>query len=215
MAPKKGSAKRSRKGSRACPRGKILKKSHSKKSHIRRSYKKKDGTRVKASYVSRTQVPATCVPDKGAPGKTPPSRQVLPKFQKEISLRRHGYSVHKSATDRHKALDKATRKHDPLKILRHLNLARNYQADKDAKEVMEKDVRYMSRQYTQYKKKHGIGSKARKGSRKTSAKRLRKGSRRGSRKVSKKTSRKRSRRVSKKRSKKASKRGAKKRSKRR
>ena len=202
MAQAKRQSKRQskrRKGSKKCPKGQIRRKSYSKKSHLRRSYRRKNGSRVKASYVDKAKVSSTCVPDKGAPGKTPLSRQVLPKLGKDVSLRRFGYDTDKSVRGRHEALDKASARHNPLKVIRHLNLARNYQADAKAKRVMGEDVKYMSRQYTQYKKKHGM-SRSRKASRKTSKKRrgsLRKASRK--RRSLKKTSRK-----SKKRSRKAS-----------
>lgn len=188
------SRKRSRIHSKKCPKGQIRRKAHSKKSYLRRSYKRKDGTRVKASYVDRAKVPSTCVPDKGAKGKTPLSRQVLPKLRKDISLRRHGYSVHKSAAARHTALDKASTIHNPLKVLRHLNLARNYQADEDAEKIMSRDVNYMKKKYAHYKERHmSRGKTNKKTSRKTNKKTSRKASKKRSRKSSRKTSKRRSR----------------------
>lgn len=174
----------------SCPKGQIKRSSYTRKGHTRKSYTRKDGTRVRGSYVDRAKVPSGCVEDTGAPGKTPKSKQVLPKPGKEISLSRHGYSVHKSESKRHAALKKAAEKTKPLKVLRRLNLLANYQANDDAKETMREDVEFMKKVYAQHKMKEGRTSKrksSRKGSKRRSrkssrAKRSRKGSKKGSNK---------------------------------
>ena len=150
----------------SCPKGKIRKSSYIRKAHPRRSYKRSDSTRVKYSYVDRTRVPSACVPDKGAPGKTPSHKKVLPSIGKEYSLRRYGYSTKKSESKRHEALNKASEKLHPLKVLRRLNLIANYTAESDVEKVLRRDVRYMSKKYKQYKKK----SKSRKGKRQSKSK---------------------------------------------
>jgi len=134
----------------SCPKGKIRRSSYMRKSHSRKSYRRSEGVHVRSSYVDRARVPSACVPDKGKPGKTPKSKRILPKFSGELSLRHYGYTTSKSSAERHSALDKAAKAtQNPLEILRHLNLLRNYQADPHAKEVLGKDVKYMSEQYKQ------------------------------------------------------------------
>lgn len=125
----------------SCPKDKI-----ERSAHIRKGYTKSSGIKVAQTYVS-----ATCVPDKGKPGKTPLSAQVLPKLGKELSLTKYGYSTRRPSADRHKALMSASRDNDPLKVLRRLNLIRNYQADEVAKRKMSSDVNYMKNQYAKYK----------------------------------------------------------------
>lgn len=138
---------------KACPRGKVSKIKHSKKGHLRRAYTRKDGTRVKAAYVSRTTVPSTCVLDKGVRGK---GKQTLPPIKKVGFLRRHGYSVDKAESSRRKAIREAAKESDPLEVLRHLNLIRNYTADVGNKRVLSRDVRYSSELYERYKKREGL-----------------------------------------------------------
>ena len=154
---RKGSRRNSRKNSRGgsrCPKGTILRKGYSRKGYSRKSKSTKS-----YSYVSRTRVGSACVPDKGAHGKTPKSRRVLPPLGKEIQLRKLGYSIHRSANTRRKALQKASKIEGPLAVLRHLNLARNYQADVDAKSTMASDVKWMSKLYKASKKNSRKGSK--------------------------------------------------------
>ncbi len=191
-----------------CPKGKIervpyVRKAHSRKAHSRSAYKTANGTKVastyvKGSYVDRTSVPKICVPDKGKPGKTPLSQHVLPKPGKELSLKRYGYSTDLSKELRQKALMLASKDTDELKVLRRLNLLRNYQADTTAKKRMGDDVEFMKTAYAVYKEKQGRNSRG--------SKRNSRGGKRGSKKVSRKGSKK----VSRKGSKKVSRRGSKK-----
>lgn len=190
------SRKQSGGAKKKCPSGKIIRRAYSRKGHKRSSYRKKSGKKVSATRVSRTRVPSSCIVDRGRPGKGP---YTLPKIGKPGLLSKHGYSVHASEATRHTALKRAMEEEKPLGVLRHLNLLRNYQADKKAKAIMSKDVEYLSNVYARHKsRKSASKRKSRKGSRKGSKKRSRKGSKKRSRKGSKK----RSRRGSKKRSKK-------------
>lgn len=121
------------------------------KGYTRKAYTRSDGTRVKATYV-----PATCVADRGEPGKTKKSKKILPEIGDKVSLRKFGYSVHNSQSDRRDALDKAVKKFGSLEVLRHLNLIRNYQAN-DAQgdrvaQKMGKDIEYLSKVHKKTKK---------------------------------------------------------------
>lgn len=93
----------------------------------------------------RVSVRSTCVPDTGAPGKTPANRRILPRPGDIISLRKFGYSTHSGDRSRQSSLRRAAERHGSLKVLRRLNLIRNFQPDPEAKEVMSEDVNYMSR----------------------------------------------------------------------
>lgn len=130
---------------RSCPKGKIRRASYKRKSYERRSRGSKGKPVV---YVKRTKVPSTCVPATGKAlsrgRKTPKREKVLPKPGKEVSLSRYGYSTHKSDAARHLALRNAAKDVGDLKILRRINLIRNYQANDEAKRIMSQDVEYMS-----------------------------------------------------------------------
>lgn len=136
-----------------CSKGQIKRRSYTRKSHNRRSYRRSDGIRVSAARVSRTSVGTSCVPDKGKLGKTPESKKVLPKLGNEIHLSKYGYHTDLADETRHKALRTASRTHGALKVLRRLNLIRNYQADIKSKKVMASDVDYMSTFYKRTSKR--------------------------------------------------------------
>lgn len=150
----------SRKSSRksSCPSGKIERAAYTRKGYQRKSYSRKSRTgskKIKSSYVSRTSVPKSCVPAKGKAlkrgSKTPEREKVLPKIGKELHLRKYGYTTNKSDAIRQAALRAASKDNSELIVLRHLNLIRNYQADPEAKRIMEKDIKYMSIRYAQTK----------------------------------------------------------------
>ena len=134
----------------SCPKGKIQR-----DAYTRRNSK---GNLIK--------VDKTCVPDKGKPGKTPESQKVLPEPGDLISLSKYGYSTSKGVQSRHDALIAATRDFDNLKILRRLNLLRNYQSDAAAKERMSDDVEFMKRTYARSKSR-GSRKSSKKGSRRS------------------------------------------------
>jgi hypothetical protein len=111
----------------SCPRGYIK----------RKSFKRKSGTKVRSS----------CVPDTGKPGKTPLSKQILPKFSGKLHLRKYGYTTKKSATQRRNSLKKASKQVGKTRVIRHLNLARNYTAPElPAYKILSADVKYLKMQ---------------------------------------------------------------------
>ena len=118
----------------------------------RKSYRKKSYTRVTGTKVKASSVKSTCVKDMGKPGKTRKASRVLPEFSGKLHLSNYGYSVDLPEEKRHKALRKATRDAGSLPVLRHLNLARNYQSVKENKDTMGEDVEYMSRLHARTKK---------------------------------------------------------------
>lgn len=198
-------AKGSRKSSKKCPPGQILRKGYSRKGHPRRSSKGRKG-----SFVSRSKVPASCVKDRGKPGKTRKQSRVLPKFSGKMHLSHFGYSTDKSASARQASLIAASKEFQPLEVLRHLNLARNYQADdpqgRATAKIMADDVKFMSEYYQQWKHDHGVHSQSRSRSRKSSKKGSRAGSKKKSRSGSKRSRKQsRSRKGSKKSSRKSKK----------
>lgn len=77
------------------------------------------------------------------PGKP---RKILPPVNKDISLSQYGYKVHSKKATRQQSLRKASKKHGSLKVLRRLNLIRNYTHDKDNKKIMTQDVEFMKRE---------------------------------------------------------------------
>jgi len=160
-------------------------------SYMRRSYNRG------STKVAATHVPEVCIADRGKPGKGP---KILPKLEKEISLRKYGYDADKSSMARHDALNKATKKHPTLKVLRRLNLIANYQphdpTGEKIKKIMREDVEFLSHKYAEQKRQ--MSRQSSKGSRKGSHKSSRKGSKHSSHKSSHKSSRKGSKRHSRK-----------------
>jgi len=153
----------------SCGRGKIR----------RNSYRRKNGTTVKS----------TCVPDTGAPGKTPKSKRVLPKPDPRYSLKKFGYSTHNTRDERRKALRRASKAYGALPTLRRLNLVRNLQANVNAKQAMDDDVKFLTDFYRELKernqKKGGScksrGTRSRKTRKTRGSRKLARTSRKGSR----------------------------------
>lgn len=77
------------------------------------------------------------------------SRKLLPDIKEKNMLRDQGYSTSKSSLARHRALNRAGQEYGDLQVLRHLNLARNYQHDKSspAYKKMSQDMLYLSKNY--------------------------------------------------------------------
>ena len=133
-----------------CPSGKVIKKSHS-----RKGYTRADGTRV-----SKGNVKYGCVNDKGKKGKTYKNAKILPKLKEDVKLGTFGYYLDRAETKRREALRKASKKHGALKVLRRLNLIRNYTGDKNNKAKLSADVKYMKDLYAKVKKNTKSKSKS-------------------------------------------------------
>jgi len=129
-------------GPKKCPDGETKRVSFNKKGYTRVG---KDGKKMS---VQASHVGATCVPSKGKAlirgRKTKASEKVLPKFNNDFHLRSYGYGTHKSVSVRHAALKKAAEDIGAVKVLQHLGLARNYNADPKSKKVMAADVKFLS-----------------------------------------------------------------------
>lgn len=121
-----------------CPRGQIM----------REAFTRKNGTKV----------PATCVKDRGLAGKGP---KTLPKPKKSGMLTKYGYSLDKSATVRHSALNKAIAHDSYLEVLRHLNLIRNITAtDSKNKQKLTDDLKYIIFRNTKISKSKSKSTKS-------------------------------------------------------
>jgi hypothetical protein len=128
---KKKTTIRCRKRSRSCPKNQIR----------RKSYRTKIGTLVKSR----------CIRDLGRPGKGP---NTLPPIGKPGFLSKHGYSLNKEASARHRSLKRASAKgKKTLEVLRHLNLISNYTSVPKNKKKMRADVEYLKKEYVKDKKK--------------------------------------------------------------
>lgn len=125
----------------SCPRGQIEKSAYTVK-----GYTKSNGTHVKSFSVD-----PHCIKDMGKPGK---GEKILPKLKGEIHLGNYGYTIKQSSEKRRKALRDAIKDNDPLEILRHLNLIRNYQADKSNKRRFSDDVDYLKDYYARWKNRN-------------------------------------------------------------
>lgn len=107
----------SKKKSRKCSKGKILR-----DGYYRRSYVISKGP-AKGTRVKKTYVPPTCIEDRGKPGKGP---DLIPEFKTPGALRQFDYSIKDSSKERKKAIRKAIDKYGKNKIIRHLVVVATY-----------------------------------------------------------------------------------------
>lgn len=107
-------------------------------------YDKKTGTHVK--------VKKTCIEDKGKPGKGP-KLIIIPK-EDEGLLSSYGYSLKESYEKRIKALKKANKNEDELKVLRHINALRTLQKSNERYyNKLNKDLKWLQENYDKKVKK--------------------------------------------------------------
>ncbi len=110
----------------SCPKGMIR----------RASYKKKSGKTVKSS----------CVKDMGKPGKGP--KLIVMPAEDVGMLGEFGYSLKKTHEDRVKALKKACKKYDMLKVLRHINALRTlFKSNESYYNKLDKDLKWLQKHY--------------------------------------------------------------------
>jgi hypothetical protein len=118
-----------------CPSGMIKRSSY--------SYKKKSGTKVK--------VGSKCIKDQGMPGKGPKIIR-LPKEDIGI-LSNYGYSLKLPYDDRIKALKRAIKHVDELKLLRHINALRTlFKSNEKYFDKLNKDMHWIQKHYKNSKK---------------------------------------------------------------
>jgi len=153
---KPAGSKTSKPGPKKCPIGETKRVSYNKKAYNRVD---KDGQKV---HVKATHVGSTCVPSKGKAlvrgRKTRTAEKVLPKFDGKFHLRDYGYATSKGDSFRHSALNKASDEIGTLKVMRHLNLARNINADQRSKMIMEADVKFLSIKHAKNQEAEGLPS---------------------------------------------------------
>ena len=110
----------------SCPKGMIR----------RSSYKKKSGVAVKS----------TCIKDMGKPGKGP--KLIVMPAEDVGLLSDYGYSLKKPHEERVKALKKSLKKHDKLKILRHINALRTLNKSNETMyKKLDKDMKWIQSHY--------------------------------------------------------------------
>ena len=107
-----------------CPKGSIS----------RRSYVKKNGTRVKAG----------CIKSKGLRSKGIKPVRGIPTLRKG-TLSKHGYSVHKSREERHKALRRSIKEHGRSVVIKKLNAVRVLSRNTNPKNsaIFTSDMKYV------------------------------------------------------------------------
>ena len=135
-----------------CGKGMILRKGYKRSSYYRSSYTRADGTHVPETFVEESYVEPTCIIDRGKPGR---GKNILPQPDGKIHLSNYGYRTYNSKQIREKALRDASNEFGALPVLRHLNLLRNFQSTKHAKDIMNSDVEYMKSYYKRVKQKGG------------------------------------------------------------
>lgn len=79
------------------------------------------------------------------------SKTLPPIDNKDIHLSDYDYTLEKNQKDRKKTLDQASKKEGTLKILRRLNLIRNYTSVEKNKNKMTKDIEYLKEKYIKEK----------------------------------------------------------------
>lgn len=153
---KPSGSKTNKPGPKKCPVGETKRVSYNKKAYNRVD---KDGKKV---HVKAAHVGSTCVPSKGKAlvrgRKTRTAEKVLPKFDGKFHLRDYGYATSKGDAFRHSALNKASDEIGTLKVMRHLNLARNINADQRSKMIMESDVKFLSIKHAKSQEAMGLPS---------------------------------------------------------
>jgi hypothetical protein len=110
----------------SCPKGMIR----------RESYNKKTGTKVKS----------VCVKDMGKPGNGP--KLIVMPAEVVGLLGDFGYSLKKTHEERIKALKRACKKHEMLKILRHVNALRTlFKSNESYYKKLDKDMKWIQKHY--------------------------------------------------------------------
>jgi hypothetical protein len=114
-----------------CPKGMI--------ERVGYSFKRK--TSKKTVHVKKE-----CIKDQGKPGKGP-KLGILPKEDIGI-LSNYGYSLHDSYDIRIKALKKAIKHNNELKILRHVNALRTlFKSNEKYYNKLDKDLKWIQKDY--------------------------------------------------------------------
>ncbi len=107
----------------------------------------------KSSSNKNVKVGSKCIKDLGQPGKGPKIIK-LPKQDIGI-LSDYGYSLKLPYDDRIKALKKAMKYVDELKMLRHLNALRTlFKSNEKYYDKLNKDLHWIQKHYKSIKKSH-------------------------------------------------------------
>ena len=118
-------------GGAKCPKGMI--------ERVGYSFKKKSSKKL-------VHVKAECIKDQGKTGKGP-KLGILPKYDIGI-LSDYGYSLHDSHEERVKALKKAIKHNNELKILRHVNALRTLNKSNEKNyNKLDKDLKWIQKDY--------------------------------------------------------------------
>ncbi len=119
-----------------CPKGMIEK--------VGYSFKRKTSKKT-------VKVKPVCIKDQGKSGKGP-KLGILPAYDVGI-LSDYGYSLHDSHDMRIKALKKAMKHHNELKILRHINALRTlFKSNEKYYNKLDKDLKWIQKDYSSVKK---------------------------------------------------------------
>jgi hypothetical protein len=121
-------------GGAKCPKGMI--------ERVAYSFKRKTSKK-------KVNVKAVCIKDQGKMSKTSkgPKLDILPKEDIGI-LSDYGYSLHDSHDERIKALKKAIKHNNELKILRHVNALRTLnKSNKTNYNKLDKDLKWIQKDY--------------------------------------------------------------------
>jgi hypothetical protein len=118
-------------GGGKCPKGMIERAGY--------SFKRKNSKKI-------IKVKKECIKDQGKPGKGP-KLGILPKEDIGI-LSKYGYSLHDSHDERVKALKKAIKHNNELKILRHVNALRTLNKSNNTNyNKLDKDLKWIQKDY--------------------------------------------------------------------
>ncbi len=112
--------------------------------------KRKSYSYTKQSSKTKVKVGSKCIKDQGAPGKGPKIIR-LPKEDIGI-LSDYGYSLKLQYDDRIKALKKAIKHVDELKLLRHINALRTlFKSNEKYFNKLNKDMHWIQKHYKKTK----------------------------------------------------------------
>ena len=130
MSSEMSHSKRSKRSSK-CPKGMI--------ERVGYTFKKKTSKK-------QIKVKSVCIKDQGKSGKGP-KLDILPKYDVGL-LSDFGYSLHDTFEMRIKALKKAIKNNNELKILRHVNALRTlFKSNEKYYNKLNKDLKWIQKDY--------------------------------------------------------------------
>ena len=123
----------------------ITRSGYTRKAYTRKAYTRSDGTKVKATKVPETYVPPTKITDRGAPGK---GKKIIDMTDSK-HLGKFGFSLHKSAQERHMSEDRAVGTNGYSWTIKRLNAVKilHKNTNPGYSQKLDSDIKYLHSKY--------------------------------------------------------------------